>query len=69
MLFLDQPVSIRALTQLYLATSPEIEEKNIHSEYFVSIAKRSMDKMNPLALNVDLGEELWDYSQRVTDER
>ena len=25
-----------ALTQLYLATSPEVEEQNIHGEYYVS---------------------------------
>ncbi|KAI9250903.1 hypothetical protein BDA99DRAFT_522189 [Phascolomyces articulosus] len=28
-----------ALTQLYLATSPEVEEKNIHSQYYVPIAQ------------------------------
>ena len=59
MLFLYQPViRIGALTQLYHAARPEIEEK-IHGEYYVSIAKQNIDKITPLALNSDLAEELW----------
>jgi NAD(P)-dependent dehydrogenase (short-subunit alcohol dehydrogenase family) len=69
MLLLDQPVEIGALTQLYLATSPEVVEKKIQGEYYVSIARRSMDSVNPVALNEDLAEELWNYSQRVVDEK
>ncbi|KAI7859995.1 hypothetical protein BDC45DRAFT_587240, partial [Circinella umbellata] len=30
-----------ALTHLYLATSPEVEEQNIHGEYYIPTAKRS----------------------------
>lgn len=69
MMLLDQPVQIGALTQLYLATSPEVEEKKIQGEYYSPIARRSMDLINPLALNEDLAEELWNYSQRVVDEK
>lgn len=69
MLLLDQPIRIGALTQLYLATSPDIEEKKIQGQYYVSIARPSMDGINPFALNEELAEELWNYSQRVVDEK
>lgn len=35
---------VGALTQLYLATSPEIENKDIRGRYFIPIAKRDSTK-------------------------
>jgi len=69
MLLFDQPAEVGALTQLYLATGPEVVEKDIHGEYFVSIARRSMDFINPVALDEHLAEELWTFSQRLVDEK
>ncbi|KAF5381921.1 hypothetical protein D9757_007579 [Collybiopsis confluens] len=49
-----------ALTQLYAATSPEVEEKNLRAAYLVPIAKT--EAKNTLAEDKDgkLGVQFWD---------
>jgi len=55
----DQPTSVGALTQLYLATSPEVEERKIKGELFNPVAIPVMDQIYPCALDDDLVEKLW----------
>ncbi|KAG0304244.1 hypothetical protein BGZ98_005756 [Dissophora globulifera] len=52
-----------ALTQLYLATSPEIEEQDIRGRYFVPIAKE-IDP-SPYARDEELQEKLWTFSEKL----
>ncbi|KAF9345582.1 hypothetical protein BGX26_002974 [Mortierella sp. AD094] len=52
-----------ALTPLFCATSPEIEEKNIRGKYFIPIANEL--RPNPISESVDLQEELWAYSEKA----
>ncbi|KAF8925791.1 hypothetical protein EDD21DRAFT_339562 [Dissophora ornata] len=52
-----------ALTPLYLATSPEIVEKDIRGRYFIPIANEL--RPNPLSDSVDLQDELWAYSEKA----
>ncbi|KAF9114576.1 hypothetical protein BGX27_010459 [Mortierella sp. AM989] len=52
-----------ALTPLYCATSPEIEQKNIRGKYFIPIANEL--RPNPISESVDLQEELWTYSEKA----
>lgn len=67
---LDQPVETGALTQLYLATSEEIVDKNIRAEYYLPIAQRSTKElMNPGALNEDLGKRLWTFTEDLVREK
>jgi len=56
-----------ALTQLYLATSPEVVEKDIRGRFFVPTADEQ--ELNSDALDVDLQEELWAYSEKVVKEK
>ncbi|KAI8346053.1 hypothetical protein B0O80DRAFT_393279 [Mortierella sp. GBAus27b] len=53
-----------ALTPLYLATSPEVVEKNIRGMYFIPIANE-MDP-SPISDSVNLQEELWRYSEKAS---
>ncbi|KAF9182664.1 hypothetical protein BGZ51_004518 [Haplosporangium sp. Z 767] len=57
------PVKEAALTQLYCATSEEVEEKNIRGRYFIPIANEL--RPNPISDSVDLQEELWAYSEKA----
>ncbi|KAF9387488.1 hypothetical protein CPB97_002521 [Podila verticillata] len=50
-----------ALTQLYCATSPEIEEKGLSGRYFVPDAHEL--RPSPYAMNRDLQERLFKYSE------
>ncbi|KAF9125683.1 hypothetical protein BG015_004847 [Linnemannia schmuckeri] len=56
-----------ALTQLYLATSSEIEEKDLRGRYFIPIAK----EIQPTSYgrNVDLQEKLWTFSDNLVKEK
>ncbi|ORE08105.1 NAD(P)-binding protein [Rhizopus microsporus var. microsporus] len=56
-----------ALTQLYLATSPEVEEKDIRGKYCVPFGVVS----NPwgAAAHNDHPLELWDYTERLIKEK
>jgi len=56
-----------ALTQLYLATSPEVEETDTRGQFYVPIAKKS----SPLAAALDdvLALKLWDFSVSLLKEK
>ncbi|KAG0337692.1 hypothetical protein BG000_005102 [Podila horticola] len=56
-----------ALTQLYLATSPDVVTKDIRGRFFVPIAEEQ--ELNADALDVDLQEKLWEYSEKVVKEK
>ncbi|RUS18907.1 hypothetical protein BC937DRAFT_88179 [Endogone sp. FLAS-F59071] len=56
-----------ALTQMYLATSPEVEEKDIRGQYYVPIAKPGTP--SKYALNDKLAEELWEWTENTLKEK
>ncbi|KAG0376783.1 hypothetical protein BGX24_007226 [Mortierella sp. AD032] len=64
---LSMTPEVGALTQLYLATSPEVEEKDIRGRYFIPIA----NEIQPTAesQNEELQEKLWMYSERLAREK
>jgi retinol dehydrogenase 12 len=66
---MEQPVEYGALTQLYLATSPEIEAKGVRGEYYFPCARQSIDLMNPKAKDDQLVERLWIYSEELVKEK
>ncbi|KAG0226792.1 hypothetical protein BGW42_003368 [Actinomortierella wolfii] len=56
-----------ALTPLYAATSPEIEEKDYRGEYFIPVGYRFWPKKN--LESEELQERLWEYSEKLLAER
>ncbi|KFH72021.1 hypothetical protein MVEG_02314 [Podila verticillata NRRL 6337] len=56
-----------ALTQLYVATSPDIVKNDIRGRFFIPIAVE--EGLNSKALDVDLQEQLWAYSEKVVKEK
>ncbi|KAI9232362.1 MAG: hypothetical protein BYD32DRAFT_428592 [Podila humilis] len=56
-----------ALTQLYVATSPDIVNNDIRGRFFVPIAVEQ--GLNSKALDVDLQEQLWAYSEKIVKEK
>ncbi|KAF9143108.1 hypothetical protein BGX30_001301 [Mortierella sp. GBA39] len=56
-----------ALSQLYLATSPEVEEQDLRGRYFVPVAKEA--KPASLARNEELQEKLWTFSEELVREK
>ena len=55
-----------ALTQLYVACSPEIEEKNLRAQYFVPIAQQSpLDSKAP-KITQEMKTKLWELSEDLT---
>lgn len=56
-----------ALTQLYLATSPEVEEKNIRGEYYVPYATR--EKPTGVAALEEAPLELWNFTENLLKEK
>ncbi|KAG0335921.1 Retinol dehydrogenase 14, partial [Podila humilis] len=56
-----------ALTQLYLATSPEVENMNIRGRFFIPVAKELA--LNTKAQDVMIQEELWKFSEDVAKEK
>ncbi|KAK3838223.1 MAG: hypothetical protein J3R72DRAFT_402518 [Linnemannia gamsii] len=58
---------VGALTQLYVATSPEIVNKDIRGRYFVPIA----NEIQPSAYALDeaLQEKLWAFSEKLAKEK
>ncbi|KAG1457017.1 hypothetical protein G6F46_007152 [Rhizopus delemar] len=56
-----------ALTQLYLATSPEIEEKNIKGQYYVPLGAPSTPK--GIAASDEHLLELWDFTENLIKEK
>lgn len=58
-----------ALTQLYLATSKEVEEKGIRGKYFVPFGKEADEACSEKALDRELGKRLWEFSEKVVGEK
>jgi len=56
-----------ALTQLYLSTSPDVEEKNIRGEYYVPVGKKG--RLSPLGCNDEQAKKLWDFSVKFIKEK
>ena len=56
-----------ALTQLYVATSPDIENDNLRGQHFMPIGK--LGTMSAKAMDKILAKELWDYSERIIKEK
>jgi len=56
-----------ALTQLYVATSPDIVKNDIRGRFFIPIAVE--EGLDDNALNEDLQEQLWVYSEKVVKEK
>ncbi|KAJ3078773.1 Retinol dehydrogenase 14 [Quaeritorhiza haematococci] len=54
-----------ALTQLYVATSKEIEEEKWNGKYFVPIAKLYEFADGELPTRADLRESLWEYTEKL----
>jgi len=60
-----QPVEVGALTQLYLATSPEVESKGIKGQYLWPVAKIHMDGASSLAKDEAEQKRYWEWSEGV----
>ncbi|KAI9239389.1 MAG: hypothetical protein BYD32DRAFT_411400 [Podila humilis] len=58
---------VGALTQLYCATSPEIENLDIRGRYFIPIANEL--EPNPIAFDEDLQERLWTWTEDTVKEK
>ncbi|CAG8521340.1 8951_t:CDS:2 [Ambispora gerdemannii] len=56
-----------ALTQLYVATSPEIEKENYRAKYFVPFAKLETPK--PFATNQETASRLWKWTEEFLNEK
>eukprot|EP01012_Entosiphon_sulcatum_P047864 TRINITY_DN6548_c0_g1_i3.p1 TRINITY_DN6548_c0_g1~~TRINITY_DN6548_c0_g1_i3.p1 ORF type:complete len:410 (+),score=96.27 TRINITY_DN6548_c0_g1_i3:924-2153(+) len=54
-----------ALTQLYLATSPEVEERDLRGGFFVPVAEGPVTALHPQAANDTLQKELWRWSEQA----
>jgi NAD(P)-dependent dehydrogenase (short-subunit alcohol dehydrogenase family) len=57
-----------ALTQLYVATSPDIESKSICNKYFVPIAMEEKTSI-PLAESDELADKLWDFTEKLVNDK
>ncbi|KAG0376780.1 hypothetical protein BGX24_007223 [Mortierella sp. AD032] len=58
---------VGSLTQLYCATSPEIENNNVRGRYFIPIANEIQP--SALAKDEDLQEKLWAFSEKLMNEK
>ncbi|KAI9276394.1 hypothetical protein BY458DRAFT_472631 [Sporodiniella umbellata] len=56
-----------ALTQLYLATSPEVEQKEVKGQYYVPIATPS--KAKGYTDSKELSLELWNFTEKLIKEK
>jgi hypothetical protein len=56
-----------ALTQLYLVTSPEVEEKNIKGKYYIPYA--TLDSPRGVAASEDAPLELRDFTEKLLKEK
>ncbi|KAF9092037.1 hypothetical protein BGX23_004677 [Mortierella sp. AD031] len=61
------PYEVGALTQLYLATSTEIEEKDIRGRYFIPVANEILPSSH--ARDEKLQEKLWAWTEEVVSEK
>ncbi len=53
-----------ALSQLYLATSDEVADKDIRGEYFVPLAEKSW-VLHAQGNSTELQRQLWDFSDEL----
>ncbi|CAJ0634031.1 16564_t:CDS:2 [Entrophospora sp. SA101] len=51
-----------ALTSLYCATSPEIEEKKFRGKYFIPFGVESTDTLKDYAKDEELAKKLWEFT-------
>ncbi|KAG0003966.1 hypothetical protein BGZ80_007715 [Entomortierella chlamydospora] len=58
---------VGCLTQLYAATSTEIEEGDIRGKYFIPIANEILP--NEYARDEELQEKLWTFSEKLVNEK
>lgn len=65
----DQPPSVGALTQLYLATSQEVEKKDIKGQLFFPVAMKAMDKISKIALDDEMVEKLWTWTEKLVHQK
>ncbi|KAI8802843.1 hypothetical protein BJ742DRAFT_831647 [Cladochytrium replicatum] len=56
-----------ALTQLYAATSPEIEQKEYRGQYFTPLDK--LTTPSPAAEDKALRDKLWEFSEKLVAEK
>jgi hypothetical protein len=56
-----------AITQMYLATSPEIEEKSIKGKYFVPYGKEATPNKHSTSEENQI--QLWDFSEKILKEK
>ncbi|OAQ32835.1 NAD(P)-binding protein [Linnemannia elongata AG-77] len=61
------PVNRAVLTQLYLATSPEVEKRDIRGRYFGPIAIEI--EPSTYARDEKLQDKLWAYSEKLANEK
>ncbi|KAI8803534.1 hypothetical protein BJ742DRAFT_496882 [Cladochytrium replicatum] len=61
------PTAKGALTQVYAATSPEIEKNDYRGQYFVPFGK--LAKPSQLAEDKELRDRLWEFSEKLTKEK
>ncbi|KAG0319212.1 hypothetical protein BGZ97_002558 [Linnemannia gamsii] len=58
---------VGALTELYVATSPEIENNDVRGRYFIPIANEIQP--SALARDEELQEKLWTFSEKLMNEK
>jgi hypothetical protein len=56
-----------ALTSLYCATSPDIENKQIKDKFFVPFAKE--EEPLPIARDDALAKKLWEFTEKLVNEK
>ncbi|KAJ3105016.1 hypothetical protein HDU97_008624 [Phlyctochytrium planicorne] len=57
-----------ASTQLYLATSPEVEQKPYRGEFFIPIAKLS-EPVIPQGTDMALAKKMWEFNDALIEEK
>ncbi|KAF9949228.1 Histone deacetylase 8, partial [Modicella reniformis] len=58
---------VGCLNQLYCATSPDIEEKDLRGRYFVPVGIEC--RPSHFALDEELQEKLWEFSEKLMNEK
>ncbi|KAI9478410.1 MAG: hypothetical protein EXX96DRAFT_247037 [Benjaminiella poitrasii] len=56
-----------ALTQLYLSTSPKVEENNVKGQYYIPFASPS--KPSGVAASEDAPQKLWEFTENLLKEK
>ncbi len=65
---INQSPEVGVLTQLFLATAPEVEREGVRGRYFVNVARESEEMLNPLVREEGLQEGLWRFSEELVNE-